>query len=712
MMKIFKFKKLSWQLTFIIGTLIILVAGSIAGYMQTVILGEINRHSQLNLSNKLNETAMESNELFMEAVFCVGAIRGYAEAIIDIGKYQRDTVSYFNEDMKPGITALIDSLIRNSPVVEAAYFALHPDLAGFPYVCDIYLVSEGDEIIEGEPQTYEEYMDVDCEDMEWFYGAYLSGAPYWTSVYLWGDTEMVSYIEPIYIDGAVVGVAGVDITLSEIQALINSIRIYDSGFALIRDSLGEFLEINSFVAGLTLDERNELSFLATSNQDDSFEISFKGIDYLASSTYLNNGYKIYILAPQNEVNADANNSLIRFTVLFIILLTIVLFIVYLISRNIAKPLNALSVYMRRAGSSGDIIYSGEEKRNLDLFIKKGGEIGQLTADCLVFIEHILHISEELGQIAEGDLTTEIEVISEKDVMGNSLNQTIENLNNMFREIYSASTLVATEAQRIRSSSGQIALITSDIAGGAQNLAKGSTSQAQAIGELTGAVHDIADKTKVNTMMADKAASLTDTVIAGAQKGTEQMDQMIKAMNEITAASREINTIIESINDISSQTNLLSLNAAIEAARAGEQGRGFAIVAGEVGKLADESTKAAHDTNLIVETSIEKAEFGAQIVSETAKSLSDIITGIRESSELIKEIAGQSNEQLSSIQKINVAIGEVSEIVAQTSAAALESAASSEEGAAAAEESTAAAEEMNRLSALLLEMGSRFKLRGE
>ncbi|MCL2253292.1 MAG: methyl-accepting chemotaxis protein [Lachnospiraceae bacterium] len=711
MRKLFKFKKLSWQLTFIISIFIITVTALIAIYMQKRIIDEIGKVSHLNLQYKMTEAAKQTDALFVEAMQQVNAAQNFAEATFDLAEYQKDADTYFTTQMKPVMTSFFEQLINGSDMVVSAYFALHPDLAGYPYVCEIYL-EEGDYgIAEAEPQTYEQYGNVNSDDMEWFYGAYNSKAPYWTSVYAWDDgIDMVTYAKPVIVNGKVVGIVGVDITIATIRKIITDIQVYDTGFALLRSNRVDFLEINDFIINLADSEKNKLISAVESNTDEVINITLNNTKYLAIATYLNNGYQIFILAPQKEVNADLYKSLVKFATIFVIGLILVIIIVYFISNSIGRPVAALSGYMRRAGSSGDITYTAEEKRNLDFFINKGGEIGQLTADCMIFIEHILRIANDLKIVASGDLTTTTEILSDKDVMGNSLNQTVENLNTMFKDIFITSKQVATEAERIKQSAKQIASSTSDIAEGAQYLAKGSTDQAHSIQELTGAVHVIASKTQINADMANKASALSNIVISNAQKGNQQMEEMIDAVNAITAASQEIGTIIETINEIASQTNLLSLNASIEAARAGELGRGFAVVAGEVGKLAEESTKSAAETNEIIKTSIEKADLGAKIVQETAKSLSEIIEGIKESSALIKEIADASDEQLEGIKQINNGIDQVSKIVVQTSSAAEESAAASAESADAALSSTSAAANMSTLSTKLVELASQFKLR--
>jgi len=196
-----------------------------------------------------------------------------------------------------------------------------------------------------------------------------------------------------------------------------------------------------------------------------------------------------------------------------------------------------------------------------------------------------------------------------------------------------------------------------------------------------------------------------------EKGNRQMDEMTKAVTDITEASKSVSNIMETINGIATQTNLLSLNAAIEAARAGEQGRGFAVVAEEVRKLAAQSERAAKETSSIIHNSIQKAELGSRVAGEMAASLMEIVASINESNRLIMEVAKVSEEQSTSISQINVSINQVTEIVEQNSRVAEQSAVTSEKSAAASEESASAADEMSSDANVLEKLISQFKLKG-
>jgi methyl-accepting chemotaxis protein len=251
---------------------------------------------------------------------------------------------------------------------------------------------------------------------------------------------------------------------------------------------------------------------------------------------------------------------------------------------------------------------------------------------------------------------------------------------------------------INSAANQVSSGSVQIADGAQLLAQGATEQSATVQELSASVTEVNSKTKANASLADDAKKLGEDIKLNAERGNSQMEQMIKAVGEISDSSTAISKVIKIIDDIAFQTNILALNAAVEAARAGQHGKGFAVVADEVRSLAAKSAEAAKNTSELIATSIEKSEQGAVISKETAESLNHIVEGIMQSSELVTKIAQSSNEQSTEISQIGHAIDQVSQVVQQNSATA--------------EESAAASEEMSGQATMLQQLISQFKLKNQ
>ena len=159
---------------------------------------------------------------------------------------------------------------------------------------------------------------------------------------------------------------------------------------------------------------------------------------------------------------------------------------------------------------------------------------------------------------------------------------------------------------------------------------------------------------------------------------ENMKNMMIAMNNIHETSQKVVGIIQTIEDIASQTNLLSLNASIEAARAGEAGKGFAVVADEIGKLALESSKAANTTKELIEISMQEINKGNSIAEGAVSSLKESVNAISHVNEMIQETAENAAVQAESMEHLRTGIQEISHGVQDNSAASGETSATSEE----------------------------------
>jgi methyl-accepting chemotaxis protein len=335
-----------------------------------------------------------------------------------------------------------------------------------------------------------------------------------------------------------------------------------------------------------------------------------------------------------------------------------------VSRVISNPLQVLTSFMEKAATTGDIILAQEDVDVIRKYSNIKDEVGKCINSTSHFVGRITEVGRILSMVADGDLTGDISLLSDKDTMGLSLRNMNQKLNAMFGEINDSAVHVST--------------VSKQLADGAQSLAQGSNQQTAAVESLSASISDIAKKTKDNAEIASKTAQMAESIRVSAEKGNQQMNEMISAVEGITQASHSISKVIKTIDDIAFQTNILALNAAVESARAGQHGKGFAVVAEEVRNLAAKSAEAAKDTGGMIQNSIEKAELGARIAGETAASLSEIVTGINKSNSMIVDIAKSSEEQSAGILHIDTGIDQVVQIIQQTSATAEESAASSEE----------------------------------
>jgi hypothetical protein len=217
-----------------------------------------------------------------------------------------------------------------------------------------------------------------------------------------------------------------------------------------------------------------------------------------------------------------------------------------------------------------------------------------------------------------------------------------------------------------------------VASASQSLAEGASQQAASLEETSSSLEEMASMTRRNAENAQNAKDLAQQARAAAETGAVDMDQMIRAMEEIKAASQNISKILKTIDEIAFQTNILALNAAVEAARAGEAGMGFAVVADEVRNLAQRSAQAARETAERIQDSVEKSTRGADISGKVASSLKTIVDKARQVDTLVGEIAQASQEQSQGIGQVNLALTEMDKVTQGNAANAEESASAAEE----------------------------------
>ncbi|TAN09624.1 MAG: HAMP domain-containing protein [Chitinophagaceae bacterium] len=377
----------------------------------------------------------------------------------------------------------------------------------------------------------------------------------------------------------------------------------------------------------------------------------------------------------DEANATARTAKSIIVLGTLSALALALLAGFLITRNIARPLQQLTAVAERI-TVGDLSVHVLPSDRSD-------EVGALARAFERMAQSLRVMAAAAGQIATGDLRSVVKPQSPEDVLGNAFARMTENLRAQIHQLVEGANVLGSVASEIATS-------TSQLAASASQSAAAVSETTTTVEEVRQTAHVASQKAKLISDDAQKAVQISqdrrkslDDAAAGMNRIRLQMEVISASMVRLSEQTQAIGQIIATVEELATQSNLLAVNAAIEAARAGEHGKGFGVVAQEVKSLAEQSRQATNQVRTIL-GDIQKASVGAAMATEEGSksvetgarqnevvgaAIQDLAASVNEAAQAAIQIAASSQQQLVGVDQVAGAMEDIKQASLQNVASA-------------------------------------------
>lgn len=615
----------------------------------------LNDNAKITCSQTLNETLKEFQTYIKSLSIPVDLLTRKNEV-----KHleDEDLADSFDTNVK----SIQDSLVASLKVTENPVRCYYTTKSG-------YLITSHLEVIEGKTKAFSElYENVDNTSKDWYVNciglANRNGIySYISKPYIDDETgnHIITVSQEIKVDGENLGAVAIDIDFSTFENYVTSISLLKTGYVLLVDSDGNII-INNEKNTIATSSLSELDFWKTaSSEDGAYTFKHDKIDVTATvlSDEMTGWYLVGIIDDSENADdlANISRSIIT-TGLANIVLGIILAV--LIALFITYEVKKVQVAIKNV-KDGDF--------TTRIAIKHHDEFGILEND---FNDMISSVSALL-----------------KDVKGQS------------DSIFSASSGIYGITTDAKESMKQVSEAINNVAVGASEQASSTLTANSEVDELSDSlnatndyVNTLSDISNNATGLSKRGLNVVNQLIDKSSLSKEKSRISMDVMNEMIKSIDKINYISDAIADITSQTNLLSLNASIEAARAGEAGRGFAVVADEIRQLAEQSKSSTDEIKNIVAEITDKSKLAESSMLESEKIQNEQEASIDETKELFNNMSDLIDEIIKSMAQLEALNSSMSQKKDNVVSHMENIASISEESAAAAEEVTASTSEIN------------------